>query len=122
LYDAAVLIAADRNDRRVWAEHKARLELGVVPVVPAPVVAPVSRSPRQVQLRRFLTGCEIIPVGENEAHEAGWLLGTSRTADVVDAFLVAIAVRQKATVLTSDANDIRRLASASGGEIVVVAV
>ena len=56
VYDAAVLVAADRNERRAWAEHKARLELGVVPLVPAPVVAQVSRSPQQAQLRRFLTG------------------------------------------------------------------
>jgi hypothetical protein len=33
VYDAAVLVAADRNDRRAWAEHKDRLELGLVPLV-----------------------------------------------------------------------------------------
>ena len=38
LYDAAVLVAADRNERRTWAEHKARLEFGVIPFVPAAVV------------------------------------------------------------------------------------
>lgn len=27
VYDAGVLIAADRNDRRVWADHEARLHL-----------------------------------------------------------------------------------------------
>jgi hypothetical protein len=52
VYDAAVLVAADRNDRRAWAEHKARLEFGLIPLVPAPVVAQVSRSPQQAQLRR----------------------------------------------------------------------
>ena len=51
VYDTAVLVAADRNERRSWAEHKARLELGFVPLVPAPVVAQVSRSPQQAQLR-----------------------------------------------------------------------
>ena len=40
VYDAGVLVAADRNERRAWAEHKVRLELGVVPLVPAPVVVP----------------------------------------------------------------------------------
>lgn len=94
VYDAAVLVAADRNDRRAWAEHKARLEFGVVPSVPAPVVAQVSRSPQQAQLRRFLTGCVIIPLGENEAHEAGRLLARSRTADVIDAVVVTTALRR----------------------------
>src|SRR5436190_3660572 len=120
VYDAAVLVAADRNERLAWAEHKARLELGVVPLVPAPVVAQVSRSPQQAQLRRFLTGCVVVPLGESEAHEAGRLLGITRTADVVDAVVVTIALRQKAVILTSDRKDIERLVRASGREIAVV--
>jgi predicted nucleic acid-binding protein len=122
VYAAAVLVAADRNERRAWAEHKARLELGVVPLVPAPVVAQVSRSPQQVQLRRFLTGCVVVPLGESEAHEAGRLLGITRTSDVVDAVVVTIALRQKAVILTSDPVDMERLARASGREVAVVAV
>jgi predicted nucleic acid-binding protein len=122
VYDAAVLVAADRNERRAWAEHKARLELGVIPLVPAPVVAQVSRSPQQAQLRRFLTGCEVVPLGENDAHEAGRLLGMTRTADVVDAVVVTIALRQNAMILTSDPDDMERLVRASGREVAVVTV
>ena len=122
VYDAAVLVAADRNERRSWAEHKARLELGVVPLVPAPVVAQVSRSPQQAQLRRFLTGCVVVSLGESEAHEAGRLLGLTRTADVVDAVVVTTAVRQKAMILTGDPDDMERLARAAGREVAVVTV
>jgi predicted nucleic acid-binding protein len=122
VYDAAVLVSADRNERRTWAEHKVRLELGVVPLVPAPVVAQVSRSPQQVQLRRFLTGCVVVPLGESEAHQAGRLLAMTRTADVVDAVVVTVALRQKAAILTSDPDDIGRLVRASGREVAVVAV
>jgi len=122
VYDAAVLVAADRNERRAWAEHKARLELGAIPLVPAPVVAQVSRSPRQAQLRRFLTGCLIVPLRESEAHEAGRLLGLTKTVDVVDAVVVTVALRNLAVILTSDIDDIERLVMATGGEIVVVAV
>jgi len=122
IYDAAVLVAADRNDRRAWAEHKARLELGVVPSVPAPVVAQVSRSPQQAQLRRFLAGCVVVPLGESEAHDAGRLLDKSRTTDVVDAAVVTIALRLKTMILTSDPDDIKRLVRASGREVAVVAV
>jgi hypothetical protein len=32
VYDAGALIAADRSARRLWVEHRARLELGVIPV------------------------------------------------------------------------------------------
>jgi len=122
VYDAAVLVAADRNERRAWAEHKARLEFGVLPLVPAPVVAQVSRSPQQAQLRRFLTGCVVVPLGHTEAHEAGRLSGRAKTSDVVDAVVVTTALRQKATILTSDPDDIERLIRASGREVAVVAV
>jgi predicted nucleic acid-binding protein len=122
VYDAAVLVAADRNDRRAWAEHKVRLELGVIPLVPAPVVAQVSRSPRQAQLRRFLTGCVVVPLGEREAHEAGRLLGRTGTADVVDAVVVTIALHHDATILTSDRDDIGQLVRASGSEVKVVGI
>jgi hypothetical protein len=122
VYDAAVLVAADRNERRAWAEHKARLEFGVIPLVPAPVVAQVSRSAQQAQLRRFLTGCMVVPLGEREAHEAGRLLGLTRTADVVDAVVVTTALRKKAMILTSDPDDMERLVRASGREVAVVSV
>jgi predicted nucleic acid-binding protein len=122
VYDAAVLVAADRNERRAWAEHKARLEFGLIPLVPAPVLAQVSRSPQQAQLRRFLTGCAVVPLGESEAHEAGRLLGLTRTADVVDAVVVTTALRQKAIILTGDRVDMERLVRASGREVAVVTV
>jgi predicted nucleic acid-binding protein len=122
VYDAAVLVAADRNERRSWAEHKARLELGIVPLVPAPVVAQVSRSPQQAQLRRFLAGCSIVPLGENEAHEAGRLLAMTRTTDVVDAVVVTVALRNKAVILTGDPIDMERLVRASGGGGVVIKI
>jgi predicted nucleic acid-binding protein len=122
VYDAAVLVAADRGDRRTWADHKARLELGLVPSVPAPVVAQVSRSPKQAQLRRFLIGCTVVPLDETEAHEAGRLLGKSRTSDVVDAVVVTTAVRHNAVILTGDSEDIQRLVAGSGVDVAVVAV
>jgi hypothetical protein len=122
VYDAAVLVAADRNERGARAEHKVGLELGIVPLVPAPVVVQVSRSPQQAQLRRFLTGCVVLPLGETEAHEAGRLLGLTKTTDVVDAVVVITALRQNATILTGDPDDIERLVGASGREIAVVAI
>ncbi len=122
VYDAAVLVKADRNDRTAWAEHKARLEFGIVPSVPAPVVAQVSRSPQQAQLRRFLTGCAVVPLGESEAHEAGRLLSKTRTADVIDAVVVTLALRQNAMILTSDPDDIKRIVRASGRYVSVISI
>lgn len=39
VYDAGVPVAAERNDRQASADHRARLELGVVPTTTAPAVA-----------------------------------------------------------------------------------
>ena len=117
VYDAGVLVAADRGDRSVWLAHKARLMDRSVPLVPAPVVAQVSRSPQPAQLRQFLAGCYIAPLGERDAHAAGRLLGKSRTTDVVDASVVAIAMRYQAVIITGDVGDMERLAAAAGGGV-----
>lgn len=111
VYDAGVLVAADRDDREVWADHRVRLEVGTVPMTTAPVVAQVSHSARQVPLRRFLRGCETVPFSPDQAHEVGALLSESGTSDVVDAHLVITAARTASTVLTSDVGDIRKISN-----------
>jgi hypothetical protein len=116
VYDAGVLIAADRSQRRIWAEHRVRLEAGLVPLVPAPVVAQASRSPKQVQMRRLLRGCEIIAFDEVAAHTAGALLGKTRTRDIVDASVAELSIRKQADVVSVDAEDIRRLLSAANAK------
>jgi hypothetical protein len=114
VYDAGVLVGADRNERRVWAEHRVRLEDGIIPVVPSVVVAQVSRSARQVQLRRFLKGCDVAVLDEIGAHAAGELLGRAETDDVCDAAVVVLAIGLAAEVVTGDRKDLRRLVAASG--------
>jgi hypothetical protein len=119
VYDAGLLIAAERNDRDVWADHRARLEIGVVPTTTAPVVAQVSRSPRQAQLRRLLRGCEIAGFAPGQAHEVGRLLARSGTSEVVDAHVVLTAASTGATVLTSDVAEIEHLSDSLPGPVVV---
>jgi predicted nucleic acid-binding protein len=111
VYDAGVLAAAERDDRSVWADHRIRLEVGAVPTTTAPVVAQVSRSARQVQLRRFLRGCEIAAFSPQQADEVGELLDKAGASDVVDAHVVVIAATTGSPVLTSDPDDLRRLSN-----------
>lgn len=120
VYDAGVLVAADRDVRSIWAEHRVRLEAGIVPVVPAPVVVQVSRSPTQVQLRRLLRGCEVVSLTEQRAHFAGRLLGRAGSRDVVDAVVAVTAAERQADVVTGDRADIRRLLDAAdaSGQII----
>jgi predicted nucleic acid-binding protein len=122
VYDAGVLIAADRNQRRTWAEHRVRLETGLIPLVSSPVVAQVSRSPQQVQMRRFLRGCEVVSFDEAAAHAAGALLGRARRKDVVDASVAVLSIGRAADVVSDDAQDIRRLLSVAGAKLFVIDV
>jgi hypothetical protein len=112
VYDAGALIAAERSDRAVWADHRVRLEVGLVPLTTAPVVAQVSRSGRQVQLRRFLRGCEVVAFGDDEAHEIGALAARSGSTDVVDVHVVVAAHRRRFGVVTSDDGDLESIADA----------
>ncbi|HYO97084.1 MAG TPA: PIN domain-containing protein [Polyangiaceae bacterium] len=120
VYDAGVLIAAERSQRQVWAEHRVRLEAGLVPLVPAPVVAQASRSPKQAQMRRLLRGCEVVAFDAAAAHAAGALLGKTRTRDVVDASVAELSIRRQADVVTDDAEDLRRLLSAANANTAIL--
>ena len=122
VYDSGVLMAADKNVRRVWAEHRVRLEAGVAPMVPAPVVAQTSRSPAQVQMRRLLRGCEVVQFDEAAAHEAGALLAKTRTKDIVDASVAVLSARRNADVVTGDREDLRRLVSAARAKVKIIDV
>ena len=122
VYDADMLVAADRNVRVVWADHRVRLEAGIVPVVPAPVVTQVSRSPQQAQLRRLLRGCQVTALTEQNAHQAGHLLGRAGTRDVVDAVVAHTAAQLDADVVTGDPADIGRLLDAAGATSQIITV
>lgn len=120
VYDAGALIAAERNDRSFWADHRVRLEQGTIPVTPAAVVAQVSRSPRQAQLRRLLRGCDVAELDAGTAHRVGGLLGHACTSDIVDGAVVVVAVGRSAAVLTGDRADIVHLLRSAGVDLPVI--
>jgi rRNA-processing protein FCF1 len=119
VYDSGVLIAADRNVRRVWAEHEFRLEAKITPLVPAAVVAQVSRSSRQARLPLFLRGCRVVTLDESMAHEIGALLASARTTDVVDASVVVVAASHEALIISDDAQDLQRLLNVGGMKLTI---
>lgn len=121
VYDAGALIAADRNDREFWADHRVRLEAGVIPVVPAPVVAQVSRSSRQAQLRRLLRGCDVLALDEARAHRVGVVLAHGSRSDIADGAVVEAAA-EDAAIVTSDRPDIAHLLDAVGSAATIVDV
>ena len=118
-YDAGALIAADRGDRLMLALHKRALERGVVPTVPAPVLAQGWRGGQQAHLARLLAGCVVDLLDEQDAKSAGELCAAAGSGDVVDAAVVVGALARGDVVVSSDPQDIRALAVAVNRALVV---
>jgi hypothetical protein len=123
-YDTGVLIAGERNDRRMWALHMGFIAEEVVPVVPAPVLAEAWRGgPRQANLARMLAGCEVEPMSADQARQVGELAGRANHDDVVDVTVVEGAVRRDDDVMiTSNESHIRKIAEAARQLIRIEAV
>lgn len=117
IYDAAALVAAERNVRALWALHDATLRRDLTPVVPAGVLAQVWRGGPQANLSRLLSGCRVASLNEPLARTAGTLCGQAGTSDVVDASVVVLAHVMSAPVVTGDTADLNALASAAGWPI-----
>jgi hypothetical protein len=114
-YDSGALIAAENNGRTIWAEHKALLEQGISPWIPAGVLAEVWRGgARQASLARLLDGCEVDPLDEARAKAVGVLAGASSHNDIVDVHVGEVAARLgHFAVYTSNRMDIRRVLQAA---------
>ena len=111
--DAGGLIAVDRNDRRVLALAARATERGLRITIPASALAQAIRNPaRQVCLTRLIrqAGTDLMALDGMDATAVGLLLARTGTADIVDAHVVVCAQRAGQAVVTSDANDLRRLA------------
>jgi hypothetical protein len=67
-----------------------------------------------------LTSLELDEARARVSARPGRLLAKSRTADVVDASVVAIAVTRAATIVTSDPDDLELLVAAAGGRLDLV--
>jgi predicted nucleic acid-binding protein len=114
-YDTGALVAAERNDRRMWALHAGFLAEEVVPTMPAAVLAEAWRGgSRQASLVRLLALCIVEPMSEVQARRVGVLAGRVRHRGIVDVTVVEGAVRRDDAIVTSDPDDIRRIAAAAG--------
>lgn len=116
-YDTGALVAAERGDRVVWALQRRALERGIRPVVPAGVLAQAWRGGPQAQLSRLLRGCRVEDLDDAAARRAGVACARSGTADVVDASVVVGAVARGDLVVTSDVDDVGRIARGLDGDV-----
>jgi hypothetical protein len=122
-YDTGALVAAERNDRRMWALHAAFLAEEVVPTVPAPVLAEAWRGTgRQASLARLLAMCEVEAMTESQAKQIGVLVGRSGHPNIVDVGVVEGAIRRGNGIVTSDPRDIQRVADGAGTKINIATI
>lgn len=110
--DAGGLIAVDRDVRSVVVLLTRATEVGARLTVPAGALAQAIRRPeRQVRLARLVRqpNADVVALDRVDATNIGRLLAAAATTDVVDAHVVICARRAGQRVLTSDADDLRRL-------------
>jgi len=108
-YDTGALIAAERDNRLMWALHLAALGRGVKVTVPAGALGEAWRGGPQAGLSMLLKGCVVEALTEPQAREVGVLIGRSGVADTVDAAVAEGALRRRDAVVTSNRADIERL-------------
>lgn len=79
-YDTGALVAAERDNRQMWALHAGYLAEEIIPTVPAPVLAEAWRGgSQQASLSRLLRMCDTEPMSEELARHVGVLAGKSAT-------------------------------------------
>jgi hypothetical protein len=117
-YDTGALVAAERNNRQMWALHAGYLAEEVIPAVPAPVLAEAWRGgSRQASLSRLLRMCDTEPMSEELARHVGVLAGKSGHDDIADVSVVEGAVRRGDAVVTSNMTRIRMVADATSASL-----
>jgi hypothetical protein len=120
VFDAGALIALERDERDSWVRLKAAHIRSEVPLTNAAVLGQVWRGgQRQARLSQALAGIDIRPLDEGLGRAAGELLGATRRSDVIDASIVLVA-RDGDEIVTSDPEDLRPLAVASGIHVELV--
>ncbi|MGH3811846.1 MAG: PIN domain-containing protein [Pseudonocardiaceae bacterium] len=122
VYDTGALLAAERRHRGLWALHEQSLASGVRPIVPVVVLAQAWRGTPHANLSRLLRGCQVTPDTEDLGKAAGAICGRTGTSDVIDALVVATALRLHALVVTSDPDDLQHLASSLHSKLAIFTV
>lgn len=113
VFDTGALIALDRGDRSIAILVDEARRTNSTITIPAGCVAQSWRDPRrQARVAAFLrlSNVDVVSLDDEEARRIGLLLASTRTTDVIDAHVAICGYRLDQAVLTSDPDDIRRLA------------
>jgi predicted nucleic acid-binding protein len=121
-YDTGALIAAERDDRLMWALHRAAILRGLTPTIPAGVLGEAWRGGPQHHLSRLLKGCKIEDLTEVQARQIGVLAARCGLSDTVDLAVAEGAMRRNDAVVTTDRRYIAQVADADGRQLTIHAV
>lgn len=119
IYGVGALRAAARGDRTMWAVHRAALAHGIVPRVPAAVVAEAYRlEARSDRLGDLLAGADIEPMADDRARRLGELAARADTTDVAAVALAEAADRCNCAIIGSRNAGVRSVAAVLGHDLV----
>jgi len=113
VFDSGALIALERGDRAIAVLLDEAREARETITVPAGCVAQTWRDPRrQARLASFLRlgTVAVVPLDDEDARRVGLRLAATGSTDVVDAHVALCGQRLGQVVVTSDPDDITRLA------------
>ena len=103
----------------MWAVHRAALAHGIVPRVPAPVVAEAFRvEARADRLADLLSGTDVEQLSEERARRLGELAARADTADLAAVSLAEAADRWNSAVIGSRKAGLRAVAALLGHDVV----
>jgi hypothetical protein len=118
ILDAGALVAVDRGDRAMAARLRVAQQSGLELRSIAQVWR--DRHGRRARLAALLRAVDVRAVGYYDGRHAGALLAAAGTADPIDATVVLLAAPGD-RILTSDPDDLARLAGAAGNRPVIIA-
>lgn len=113
ILDSGAVIALSRGDVRARAFLQRAVTLGTEVLIPAVVLAETVRgAARDAAVSRVIGAVDsVVNVDEPVGRAAGALLGAARMNQAIDAVVIAVAAAGGGRVLTSDPDDLSRLAS-----------
>lgn len=118
-FDTGALIAADKHSAKMAALVKIAVQRRSPTTVPAPVLAQAWRK-NNSKIALLLRSCRITVLDEEAARGVGNLLADAGRSDIVDAAVVLGAIARGDSVVTSDREDIERLASVCGTRLNII--
>lgn len=111
--DAGALVSLERRHARIEKLLRRAVERQLPTTVPAAALAEWWRG-RTDHRERILRAVEVEPMDEKLARIAGEAIAKVRGATTIDAIVVASAARRGDVVLTTDVDDLTRLAAYFG--------